>query len=299
MRRKVFIAVGLILFGLTAVWQFGLVPRLTQRIPAGWSWQAEFIGFISYADPQTGKLPEKDETNIYQRGMHIVSETGRPRAVLMEDTLVILDPATGKKTWEYTSRSEVDPQTGAHLEKEYLGDVFVFPRFAEKKTYKFRNNYLKGVPLAFEREEEIEGVQTYLFAYRGRAEYTESYVGTPDFPGIKPEPGQEIRCGDDRFVFQVWVEPVTGEILKLDEGCLPGDQFYVKATNEKLGVIARWAGATAGDDDIQRAQLTSRDRSKLLWITRYIPLILLLAGGLCFGLAFVPGRVSKNEDADA
>ncbi len=297
MRKKIFIVASLILFGFTAVWHFGFVPRLTERIPAGWSWKAEFIGISTYPDAQTGKLPEKDEINIYRRGMRVVAETDRPRAVLMEDTFDSLDPATDKKTWEYKSRAEVDPRNGAHLEKEYLGDVFVFPRFTEKKTYKFRNNDINGLPLAFQREEEIEGIQTYLFAYRGRAEYTEVYAGTAEFPGFVPEAGQEIRCGDDQFVLQMWVEPVTGEILRLDESCLPGDYLYVKATNERLGAVARWAGITAGDDDALRAGLIGRDRSKLLWITRYIPFALLLSGLLCFGLAFIPGNISKDENA--
>ena len=296
-RKKIFIVAGLILFSLTAVWQFALVPRLTQRIPSNWTWNAEFIGINTYVDPQTGKLPDKDETNIYRHGMRIVSETDRPRAVLMEDTFDSLDPATGNKTFEYNSRSEVDPQTGAHLEKEYPGEVFIFPHFTEKKTYKLRNSSIKGLPLAFQREEEIEGVQTYLFAYHGRAEYTESYAGTADFPGILPEAGQEIRCGDDQFILQIWVEPVTGEILKLDQECLSGDYFYVKATNERLGVIARWSGATAGDDDALRAGLISRERSKLLWITRYIPFVLLLSGLLCVGFAFIPRNSVSDENA--
>lgn len=108
-------------------------------------------------------------------------------------------------------RAQVDPQTGAHLQKEYLGDYYIFPRFVEKKTYKFRNNYVKGVPLEFKREEEVAGVQTYLFAYQGYGEYTESYAGTDEYPGIKIPPGQEIRCDDDQFSFKAWVEPVTGE----------------------------------------------------------------------------------------
>ena len=231
MRKKIFIVAGFILFSLTAIWHFALVPRLTQRIPSEWTWKAEFIGITTFPDPQTGELPDKDETNIYRRGMHILSETARPRVVLMEDTFVSLDPTTGKKTFEYNSRAEVDPQTGLHLGKEYLGDVYVFPRFTEKKTYKFRNSDIKGLPFAFQREEEIEGIQTYLFAYRGRAEYAEVYAGTADFPGIVPEAGQEIRCGDDQAVFQIWVEPVTGEIIKFDESCLSGDYFYVTATN--------------------------------------------------------------------
>ena len=297
LRKKIFIVAGLILFSLAAIWHFALAPRLTERIPSNWTWNAEFIGISTFPDSQTGELPEKDETNIYRRGMHIVSQTDHPRAALLEDTFVSLDPATGKKTWEYNSRSEVDPQTGLHLEKEYLGDVYVFPRFTEKKTYQLRNSDIKGFPLAFQREEEIEGIQTYLFAYRGRAEYTEVYTGTEDFPGTVPEAGQEIRCGDDQFVLQIWVEPITGEILKLDESCLSGDHFYVKATNEQLGVIARWAGVTVGDDIALRAESISRDRSKLLWITRYVPLTLLLSGVLCLGFAFIPGNLSKDENA--
>jgi hypothetical protein len=299
MRKKIFIAAGLALFGLTAGWQFGLVRRLAQRIPSGWTWKADLIGINAYPDPQTGKLSDKDSTSVYQRRMYIASEADRPRSVMLEDTNLSLDPTTGKKIWEYIYRAQVDPQTGAHLKKEYLGDYYLFPRFVEKKTYKFRNNYIKGVPLSFQRQEEIEGVQTYLFSYRGYGEYTESYVGTPEAPGVKIEPGQEIRCDDDQFIVNAWVEPVTGEILRLDEGCSAGDSFYDKATGRRLGPLDRWAGKTAGDDDIQRAEIISRDRSKLLWITRYIPLTLLLAGGLCFGLAFVPGRVPKNEDENA
>lgn len=296
MRKKILIGAGVFLLALTAVWQFGFVPRLTQRIPPGWSWKAEFIGFVNFADPQTGMLAENDQTNIYKREMSVGSENDRPRVVTMEDSQVSLDPATGEKTWEYKSSAEIDPQTGAHLNKEFAGDIYVFPRFVEKKTYNFRNNYINGLPLAFEREEEIAGVETYLFAYRGRAEYTASYAGTADFPGIVPEAGQEIRCGDDQFVFQLWVEPVTGEIIKLDEGCLSGDYFYAKAANERLALIETWAGTTAGDDDVRRADAVSGERFKLLLISRYIPLIMLLAGLLCFGLSLIPEKSLENID---
>lgn len=297
MRKKVFIAAGLLLFGLTAVWQFALVPRLTERIPPGWSWKADFIGINSYADPETGKLPDKDAANIYERRIYLASETDRPRSVMLEDSNASLDPKTRKKTWEYIYRAQVDPQTGAHLQKEYLGDYYIFPRFVEKKTYKFRNNYIKGVPLAFQREEMVEGVQTYLFAYHGYGEYTESYAGTEDYPGLKVESGQEIRCDDDQFILKAWVEPVTGEILKLDEGCMSGDSFYETATGKRLGAVDRWAGDTVGDDVIERAKTISGERTKLLWTTHYIPSILLLAGLLCFGFVMIPKKLSKDEDA--
>lgn len=297
MRKKIFIAAGLALLAFTAVWQFALVPRLTQRIPAGWSWKAEFIGVITHPDPQTGLIPEKDATAIYLRRIYLASEADRPRSVDLADTYFTLDPTSGLKTWEYNYRAQVDPQTGAHLQKEYQGDYYVFPRSVEKKTYKFRNNYIKGVPLAFVREEAVEDVTVYLFSYHGNGEYTESYAGTAEYPGVKVEPGQEIKCNDDQFILNVWVEPVTGEVLKLDEQCLSSNAVYEKATGKRLGDVLRWAGKTAGDDDIQRADFIRQERSKLLWTTRYIPSGLTVAGLLCFGLAFIPRKISKDEDA--
>ena len=222
MRKKLVIGIGVVLIGLAAVWRFGVAPRLTQRVPPGWSWSSNFIGTTSYADPQTGELPEKATVATYERRMYLASEAGRPRAVTVEDSYITFDPKTRQKLWEYNYRAEVDPQTGAHVRPEYQGEVYVFPRNVEKTTYKFRNNYIKGVPLSFQREEEVEGVNTYLFAYKGRGEYTESYAGTKDFPGYKAEPGQELRCANDQFTVKVWVEPVTGEILKFDERCPSG-----------------------------------------------------------------------------
>lgn len=295
MRNKILFAIGLLLLIFTAIWQFALVPRLTRRIPQGWNWGSDFIGISNFAVPETGDFSAKDSTNLYKRRMYIVSESGRPRAVSVEDSFVIYDVLTNKKTFEYFYRAEVDPQTGAHLKKEYLGDYYVFPRFIEKKTYNFRNNYVKGVPLAFRREEDVEGINTYFFSYLGRGEYTESYSGTAEYPGIETKSGQEIKCDEDQFIFKVWVEPVTGEILKSYEACLAGDYVFDVATGKRLSLIFRWDGETAGDDNVERAKIIGKERVKLLWITRYIPTTLLLAGLLCFGLVFVPQKLSKKE----
>jgi len=296
MKKEILILTGTVLIIFAALWQLVLVPRLTQRIPPGWTWEADFIGTMTLPDPETGNIPEKDDTAIYQRRMYIASESNRPRSVDLEDTFYSLDPENGKKIWEYIYRAEVDPQTGAHLQKEYLGDYYVFPQFVEKTTYKFRNNYIKGVPLAFRREEEVEGLQTYLFSCHGRGEYTESYAGTADYPGVKVEPGEEIKCADDQFSFNAWVEPITGKIVKLRESCFTGDYVYEIATGKRLSAVERWDGETAGDDNIRRAAKISQDRQKLLLFSRYIPITLLLGGFLCFGLMLIPAKFLENTD---
>jgi hypothetical protein len=290
MRKKIFIAAGLALLGFTAVWQFALVPRLTERIPAGWQWRTNYIGYQTYLDPETGKVPEKDVPTTYSQAIDIVADSRRPGSVELNARYSIHDIASGKVTWEYDAVAAVDPRTGAHLKPEFGGDYFLFPRNVERKTYSLRFSYLKGIPVAFQREEEVAGLAAYLFTYHGRGEYTESYLGTADYPGVHVKPGQEIKCADDQFVFKAWVEPISGEILKIEEGCLATDYVYDIATGKQIEAIDRWNGETAGNDVVNRVETVSRERTTLVWQTRYIPAGMFVAGLLCFGLVLLPKK---------
>ena len=297
MRKKILMAVGLALFGLTAVWQFVLVPRWTERIPVGWQWETNYTGYQTWPDAQTGQLPKKDATGTYTHVIAIVANSRQPGSVELDDRYLTHDVASGEVTYEYDYHALVDPRTGAHLKAEYRGDYFLFPRNAEQKTYNIRFSYLKSIPVAFQREEDVAGLATYLFAYRGRGEYTESYVGTAQYPGIQVKPGQEIKCADDQFVFKAWVEPMTGEIIKIEENCNSNDYFYDIATGKQLGVVDRWGGETAGDDVVRRVETVSQQRTRLLRTTRYLPAGLLVAGLLCFAFVMLPKWSANNEDA--
>lgn len=269
---------GLALLGLAAMTHLVLSERWAQRLPAGWSWKAEFVGRSSYPDTKTGQFPPQDALNQYVREFRVLDETRRPGRVRVHDRYTVIQMDNGKVIWEYLYEAEVDPHSGKHLEAEHANDYALFPRYVQKTTYSIRSNYLKGVPLRFEREERIDGLATYLFSYHGPAEYTESYAGTPDYPGVKVEPGQEIRAGDDRLDLRFWVEPVTGEIVKLEEAAPAGDWVYEVSTGKQLGPVFRWAGSTAGDDVIHRVSTIKTQRAWVLWTTRYGPGLLALAG---------------------
>ncbi len=297
MRKKVFISVGLLLFGLTAVWHFALVPRLTERIPPDWNWEASYIGYQTNADPQTGILPEKDLTTKYTHAITTVPNSSQPGSVEINDSYIIHDISTGQVVFAFNYRARVDPRNGQDLREEYRGDSIVFPRNVERKTYKLRFSYLKGILVAFQREEEIGGLNTYLFTYRGRGEYTDAYLGTAEFPGLKIPPGEEIKCADDQFIYKVWVEPLTGEMVRIEEGCPSKDYLYEIATGKQLEVVDRWGGETAGDDVLRHVEAASRARSKILWQTRYVPAGLLAAGLCCFALTILPRQGTRNKDA--
>jgi len=283
------------LLGFTAVWQFALAPRWTQRIPTGWSWQTDYIGFQTYADPQTGKIPEKDVSTTYSQSIKIVPHSEQPGLVELDSNYSINDITSGQVSWEYKYLAPVNPQTGEHLKPEYRGDYFVFPRNVEKKIYQLRFSYLKGVPVAFQKEIDVEGLNTYLFAYRGRGEYTESYAGTDKYEGTKVKSGQEIKCSDDQYFFKIWVEPLTGATIKIEEGCHSGDYVYDVATGAQHEALSRWDGVTAGDDVIDQVKSAGVERSRLLWINRYLPSMFLLAVLLCFVSAWFPVNFPKIE----
>ena len=267
--------------GVHAMW---LAPRWTQRLPPGWTASSRYVGTLGYADPRTGRLPDRDPLNEYERTQRVVSDSGRPRSVVLEDRLVIRDIATGKTTWQYVTRNVVDPRTGAHVAEAYRGEIAVFPHQVERMTYRLRANYVKGVPLGFERPDTLDGLPTYLFAYRGRGEYTESYAGSDEFAGIRTAPGQEIRCADDQFYYRAWIEPITGEQVKVEEGCPSGDYFFAITTGTRGGPVDRWSGVTAGDALIDRIAEVRRKRATYMWVSWYLPGSILIAGVALLGL---------------
>ena len=284
--RNALVAAGLVLVITSVAWFVSPPQGLTQRLPGGWTWQAEMLGVNTRPDPATGELPVMDPPNIYQRRQRVVSEAAGSRSVTLEDEFTTRDAVTGAVTWQYILRASVDPRTGRHLEPAHSDDYFVFPAGVEKRAYRVRFGYVKGIPLAFDRVEEVEDLDAYLFAYRGPAEYTESYEGTSEFPGVPVAPGQEIRCVDDQFVLRMWVEPVTGETLKLEESCYSGDAIFDKATGRRVAWVGRWGGATQGDDVLHRVDSVRALRARRVWSLRHGPAAAMVAGAalVLFGL---------------
>jgi hypothetical protein len=226
--------------------------------------------------------------------IRVVSTAEQLGGVVLEDRYTTFEPDTGMVTWEYIYSAPVDPKTGLHLQAEYEGDYFVFPRNVEKKTYNMRFSTYEGLPFAFQGEEEIEGLLTYVFYYKGRGEYTESYASTEDYEGVDVEPGQEIKCRDDQLTGKLWVEPVTGEILKFDEACSSGDSVYDIASGEELYPLSRWTGTSSGNGVVERANRIRQQRTQILWTTRYSSLLLLLGGVVALGTGVVTKERNKE-----
>lgn len=270
---------------LALLWHVGLRGRWTQRIPPGWSVEYDYAGTQTFAVPGATELPVEDQLARYRRRQYLKDERGRPDQVVIEDSYVVREIDSDTILFEYVTQHAADPATGGHVTPGWRGDILLFPREVQKRTYTLRSNYLKGIPLAFERTDTIEGLETYVFSYAGPAEYTESYGGTEAMPGIPVEPGQEIRCADDGFRYRTWIEPATGSVVKVEEGCPAGDYVFDVATGKRGRPVDRWSGVTAGRSLFAQEERVRALRARYLLVTRYIPGGLIGGGLLLLGAA--------------
>jgi hypothetical protein len=246
--RRSYIVAAIALAAFAGVWHFWLAARWTVRVPRDAAAVTKYFGTQTNVDAKSGLMPEQDVLSSYDRTIRVVDASDWPRSVVLEDQYTARDLHTGAVNFEYATTERVDPRTGAWFEGPHKGDIVVFPRNVEKRTYTLRSNYLAGVPLKFAGEHVIGGVDVYLFAYRGPLDLTTAFAGTAQYPGVQVPAGQAIRCADDQFYYRVWVEPRTGRQVRVEEGCLSGDFIYDKATGMKLAAVDRWSGVTSGSD---------------------------------------------------
>ncbi|HEV7596378.1 MAG TPA: porin PorA family protein [Gemmatimonadaceae bacterium] len=272
--RRSYVVAAIALAAFAAVWHFSVGSRWTRRVPRNAVFTTQYVGTQTNADPKTGIVPERDALSTYERVLVVKDASDWPRSLILEDTYSARNIETGLVDFVYTTNETIDPETGALADGPHKGQIVLFPRNVQQQAYTMRSNYIPGLVLKFSGVSEIGGLDTYMFSYQGPIEYGAIYAGTPDVPGIKLLPGQDIRCADDNFYYRVWVEPRTGTQVQVEEGCLSGDFVYDKATGKKVSAVDRWNGVTAGSN--LTSGLTEIYNARRVYLSAlYLPEILL------------------------
>lgn len=295
--KKLLIPLGLILIIAGAVWKFGFSENMfNQRFPDAWAWEVNSIGLAGYPDAETGQFTEgttlADEPISISIRNVVANADGLPQGqVLLSDHYELRDTVTSTLIWELTTTATVDSATGKIVDGEYAGDYYFLPRNVDKNTsYTITNTGFRHLLMSFQKEENIAGINTYLFGNYEPIDDTLANAGI-----IELEDGQEIWCFD--FSLEYWVEPVTGEIVKFREWC-EGDWVINADSDERLFPIGRWGTETTGDDLIVSAARVSSQLNNYSMMTLYLPLALVIIGVVLIVLGFMLGRASNVENAD-
>ena len=310
-RQHILIIVGVILLIVGGAWRFVLGSRFDQRFPDGWSWELNTIGRGSFADEATGEFAEgttlaDDPTNntirtivvntdpaaaverlaeplerLRETGVDVTADVGNvgDGQVFLIDYFASHNGLTDAIDWEFARGATLDSKTGQYMQGDFQGNYYFIPRHAEKTTYVVTNSSYISLPMAFVNEEQVSGMNTYHYNFTGDLPNTLSYSY------ITFEEGQEVVCPG--FELDYWVEPTTGEIIKYREWC-EGD-YVIDESGQSLYALQRWGSESTPDDIVQRiaavqAQLTNYNLHYL-----YLPMLLLVAGVLALGGAYLPG----------
>ncbi|GIF69185.1 hypothetical protein Ais01nite_72200 [Asanoa ishikariensis] len=171
--------------------------------------------------------------------------------------------------------------TGGNREDvDYSGQIYKFPFGTEKKDYQiFDRDVLATQPAKFVKTEEIAGLETYQFTQEIRegrqqvpADRMSVLVGALA-PGAT---SGEIVYDNTRTV---WVEPTTGQFIKVQEV-----QHKNLLANNGVSVTILDATFTYTDDTIKKsADTASSNRQLLMLVKLWGPLVLLLLGVLLIG----------------
>ena len=157
----------------------------------------------------------------------------------------------------------------------YEGQIYKFPFGTERRTYEIFDRDINGTqPAQFVGTEEIEGLETYRFVQDirdGRQEVPADRMAVLLSQLLPGATSGEIRYNNTRTV---WVEPTTGQYIKVQE-----QQNKALVGDDGQSVTILDAGFTYTDDTIRNAAETAgSNRQRLRLVGVYAPIALAVLG---------------------
>jgi hypothetical protein len=206
----------------------------------------------------------------------------------------------------YSTALALDRKTGAAVrwdgqwldtgndrqEVEYSGQIYKFPFGTEKKTYQIFDRDINATqPANFIKTEEINGLETYQFRQEIRGLRQEVPDDRLQVLLSQLTPGAttgEVVYDNTRTV---WVEPVTGQFIKVQED---QDKTLVGDNGKSVKILD--ATFTYTDDTIARsADTASSNRRDLQLVTVWGPIGLVVIGLILVVVGLMLGRPRRDR----
>jgi len=276
--QKIFLGIGIVLLILIPVWRFMIVPEL-EKMPSDYSLDLKFIEFSTDFDENGEPLPK-----------HLVSSTRKDEVIeaegnfLIIDTLLDIHELDGSLIFENRGKYRVDRET-----KQNSGEIdgvtrtghFAFPLHVEKTTYEIWNPHYgdKGVA-TYKKEDTVRGLATYVFDFV--ASKINENEGYSFIEGV-PEQYDALTDGRDT----IWVEPVTGIVVKREE---KGESDLYSKDGEKISSFHDWELFFNDDTIANQVRIAQNEKQKIILYETIVPILLAVIAAALFIASYIGGR---------
>lgn len=203
------------------------------------------------------------------------------------------------QAWDKQFLQDAGPDAPSAV--SYTGQTYKFPFHTEQKTYQYFDRDLrKALPIQFQGTEEIKGTEAYRF--QQVIPETELAFAPERLNGLLSRFAPEATGGKVTYrnTRTIWVEPVSGTFLKVQE---QQGKTLVPDVGEPTVLLD--GNFTYTDKTITNSvESAGETRSQLLLIGRYVPIALAVLGalaliaGLVLAYSHTHRRSSRHRSAD-
>lgn len=248
---------------LVYTWVSVIAPQLT-ALPSGYTYSADVVSYDDFFDEKAGAFsgPVRSDTKF---GYKVVRSEGQLRIV--ENTFDVRKP-TGEKIITINREYGIDAQTEKHVagygDKNRTGYLFG-PRSAGAQEFTYWHvNYDVPITMKFAANETVAGVQTARYEARFSADQTNSLTNLPDV-------GKTRGVSTD-VTLQLWVEPVSGHLVKYDDQATA--YYYDLATKTRLNPWNKFSNTFSFNAIATHARIAEQERQHIQLVSIGAPLVI-------------------------
>ena len=286
---KTFIILALILVVSIPLWLFVIVPKLV-KMPSDFTYRADIVSSDNFYDEAggvyTGESLSKTKFSYgvesAQDGVLTVKNVFDVRTV-NDDPIFVVERIYG-----------IDQETGAHVagfgDKERDGYLFA-PRGlkrGEPFTY-WHINYDGPAHMEFVGEEDLRGLSVYKYETRYEEVDIDQTNNLSHLPGVPETRGVNLEPH-----LQVWVEPVSGRMVKYEDKTVA--YFYNQATKDRLHPWNSFHNRYT-DDSVARQVRNAQNAKQTIFLYEWLIPMILGVIALAFFVGFLLSRrvYQQNE----
>ena len=258
--QKYMLGIAFVLLIAILPWLFLLAPEL-KKIPGDFSYEADVFSLDNFYDEEKGKFLGKNISKtkfLYET----ISQEGD---VLVIKNVFDVRQLTGEKIFAVERIYGIDAKTGRHVkghgDKDRSGFLFA-PMRSNKGEYVYWHiNYDAPANMVFQGVEKIIGLSVYRYESNYEADQTEN-LG--HLPGVPESRGVRLDIN-----LQVWIEPVSGRMVKYEDKTLA--YYYDIQTGERLNPWNNFNNKFTKSSIADQVRISQKAKLRILLIDFIVP----------------------------